>query len=244
MLRGGLREVYVTLKDEELTPDLREPSTPELSARLEDLGIELTEGQTAEINLGLSGWAGEVADALETGFALTIDYGHPAEELYSPKRRRRGTLTTYYRHTQTDAPFKRIGRQDMTAQVDFTSVIESGRRAGLAPLGFTLQRRFLSNLGLGQLQRRLGPIGLAQRAVQANRAGMVDLARLGGLGDFKVLAQGKGVGQPALWGFQPGPEAAALAGELPVPLLTAQHLSLLEGRYSGAEFEFEGLWPV
>ncbi|HJN87558.1 MAG: SAM-dependent methyltransferase [Dehalococcoidia bacterium] len=243
MLRGVLREVYVTLKDGELTPDLREPSTPALSARLEDLGIDLTEGQTAEINLGLSGWAGEVAAALEAGFALTIDYGQPAEELYSAERRRRGTLTTYYRHTQTDAPFRNVGRQDMTAQVDFTSVIQAGRRAGLTPLGFTLQRKFLSNLGLGHLQRQLGSLGLAQAAIQANRAGMLDLARPGGFGDFKVLAQGKGVGQPALWGFAPGPAAAALAGELPVPLLTSQHISLPEGRYIETAVEFEEWWP-
>jgi SAM-dependent MidA family methyltransferase len=203
----------------------------------------LTEGQTAEVNLGLSRWAEEVAAALDTGFALTVDYGHPAEELYSPERRRLGTLTTYYRHTQTDAPFRNVGRQDMTAQVDFTSVVRAGLQAGLTPLGFTLQRRFLANLGLGHFQRQLGYLGLAQTAIQANRAGMVDLARTGGFGDFKVLAQGKGVGQPALWGFQPGPEAAALARELPVPLLTSQHLSLLEGRYPGAEVEFEGLWP-
>ena len=193
--------------------------------------------------MGLAGWAQEVAATLEAGFALTIDYGHPAEELYSPERRLRGTLTTYHRHTQTDAPFRHIGRQDMTAQVDFTSAVTAGRQAGLALLGFTLQRRFLSNLGLGHVQRRLSYLGLDQGAVQANRAGLVDLARPGGLGDFRVLAQGKGVGQPALWGFQPGPEAAALAGELPVPMLTSQHLSLLEGRYPETEVEFEGLWP-
>jgi SAM-dependent MidA family methyltransferase len=244
MHQGRLREIYVTVKGGELTGDLREPSTPALSARLDDLGIELSEGQTAEVNLGLAGWAGEVAAALEAGFMLTIDYGHPAGDLYSPERRYRGTLTTYYRHTQTDAPFRYIGRQDMTAQVDFTSVVQAGRRAGMEPLGFTLQRRFLSNLGLGLLQRRLSSLGLDQRAVQANRAGMVDLARPGGLGDFRVLAQGKGVGQAALWGFQPGPETEALAENLPVPLLTSQHFSLLEGRYPGAEIEFEGLWPV
>jgi SAM-dependent MidA family methyltransferase len=241
--QGQLREIYVTLKGEELTTDLRELSTLALAARLDDLGIELSEGQTAEVNLGLTGWAEEVAAALEAGFTLTVDYGHPAEELYSPERRYRGTLTTYHRHTQTDAPFRHIGSQDMTAQVDFTSVVQAGRQAGLAPLGFTLQRRFLSNLGLSLLQRRLNSLGLDQRAVQANRAGMVDLARPGGLGDFRVLAQGKGVGQPELWGFQPGPEAAALAGELPVPLLTSGHLSLLAGRYPESDVEFEGLWP-
>jgi hypothetical protein len=68
---------------------------------------------------------------------------------------------------------------------------------------------------------------------------MLDLARPGGLGDFKVLAQGKKVGLPALWGFAPSAEAEALVAALPVPLLTPHHLRLLEGRYPHAELEFE-----
>jgi hypothetical protein len=76
---------------------------------------------------------------------------------------------------------------------------------------------------------------------------MVDLGRPGGLGDFKVLTQSKGVDSPELWGFSPSAEAAALADGLPVPLLTPQHLSLLEGRYAvpefQPEFQFEGYWP-
>lgn len=243
--QGRLQEVYVTLNGEELAETLAEPSTPELAARLEGLGIALAEGQTAEINLGLEGWAGEVAAALEAGFVLTIDYGQPAEVLYSSERRRRGTLTTFYRHAQTDAPFRHIGHQDITAQVDFTSVADAGRRVGLEVLGSNTQRQFLLNLGLGDWQRRLASLGLPYRQAQANRTGMLDLVRPGGLGNFTVLAKGKNVALPTLWGFYPSLEAPALAAELPVPLLTAEHLPLLEGRYPQAdlEFEVENLWP-
>ena len=249
--QGSLREVYVGLRGEELVEIIGEPSTPALATRLVDLGIEMAEGQTAEINLGLDLWAQQVAAALDTGFVLTIDYGHRAEELYSPERRR-GTLTTFHRHTQTDAPFRQIGRQDITCQVDFTSVVNAGRRARLEVLGFSTQAQFLSSLGLDQFRRRLASLGLPDSIVQANRAGMLDLARPGGLGDFKVLAQGKGVGQPALWGFGPPGEpapglvggAAELAERVPVPLLTEQHLSVLAGRYPHAAAEFEGHWPA
>ena len=241
--QGKLREVFVTLKDGELATELGEPSTPKLAARLQDLGVELTEGQTAEVNLELDGWAEQVAAALKAGFVLTIDYGHPAAELYSPDRRHRGTLTTFYHHTQTDAPFRHVGKQDMTAQVDFTSVVEAGRRRGLEPLGFIPQGQFLASLGLQDLERRLASLGLPQRVTQANRAGMLDLVRPGGLGDFKVLVQGKGVGEAQLWGFQPSAAASALVSELPVPLLTEDNLQLLEGRYPRAEIDFEELWP-
>ena len=248
---GGLREVYVGLRGEKLVEIIEEPSTPDLADRLEALGVELAEGQIAEINLGLDRWAEQAAAALDQGFVLTIDYGHRAEELYSPERRHRGTLTTFYRHTQTDAPFRHIGRQDITSHVDFSSVAAGGRRQGLEVLGFSTQGQFLSSLGLDHFRRRLASLGMPDSIVQANRAGMLDLARPGGLGDFKVLAQGKRVGQPALWGFGPAGQpawglakgAAELAKQLPVPLLTQQHLSVLAGRYPHAAAEFEGHRP-
>ena len=139
---GQLREVYVAL-DEAAGPAgwvtiTGEPSTPALAARLRERGITLAEGQTAEINLGLDSWAAAVAEALAAGFVLTIDYGREAGELYDPDLRPRGTLTTYYRHVQTDAPLRRVGRQDITAQVDFTSVVNAGWRAGLlSPVSYT-----------------------------------------------------------------------------------------------------------
>jgi SAM-dependent MidA family methyltransferase len=242
--QGRLQEVYVGLEDDALVTSLGEPSTPRLAQRLAEAGVALVEGQTAEINLGLEAWALEASAALDAGFVLTIDYGHPAAELYSPQRRPRGTLVTYHRHVQTDAPLRRIGQQDITAQVDFTAVVNAGRRAGLEPLGFTTQRQFLNNLGLGRLQRRLASLNLTQRKLEANRAALVELARPGGLGDFKVLAQGKNVGQPKLWGFLEQDEAVALLEELPAPLLTPQHLSLLAGRWPQGEPEvaLEELW--
>lgn len=243
--QGRLQEVYVALKGDELAETLGEPSTPELAQRLESLGVELVEGQTTEINLGLEKWAREVTGSLDTGFVLTIDYGHLAADLYSAEVRPRGTLTTYYRHVQTDSPLRRIGRQDISAQVDFTSVIDAGRRSGLEPVGLTTQARFLHNLGLGSWLRQLPSLGLPMREGQANRAGLIDLARPGGLGDFKVMAQTKNVGQPKLWGFENSDEAAELIASLPVPLLTPHHLSLMEGRYPQTEYEIElaELWP-
>ena len=247
---GRLLEVYVTLRDGELATVTAAPSTPMLVARLESLRVELIEGQTAEINLGIDSWARQVAGALEAGFVLTIDYGHQAEELYSAERRLRGTLTTYFRHTQTDSPLRRIGRQDITAQVDFTSAQELGEQAGLDVLGLTNQSRFLGNLGLQIYQERVLQQGLTRRQIQANRTAMMDLVRPGGLGDFKVLAQGKNVGRPELWGFGSSgssgfsKEAEAIARELPVPVLSTGHLPLLESRFPHVEMEFDESWSL
>ena len=240
--RGVLQEVYVTISDEELVSCVSEPSTPALAERLANLRVKLEEGQTAEISLGLEGWAEAVASSLEAGFVLSVDYGAAAEEIYSTERRYRGTLTTFYRHAQLDAPLRHVGHQDITAQVDFTSVVDAGRRVGLEPLGYLSQGEFLGNLGIQRIQSRLASLGLPQRDADANRAGILDLTRRGGLGDFKVLAQAKGVGRSSLWGLEAATEAADLADQISVPLLTPQHLSLLEGSYSTLERQFEDLW--
>ena len=242
---GSLREVYVSLDGGKFAALTGEPSTPLLGQRLASLGVQLVEGQTAEVNLALDGWAQAAAQSLERGFVLTIDYGRPADELYSSADRFRGTLTAYHRHLQTDRPLERIGQQDISAQVDFTTLARAGAQAGLDFLDYTDQASFLHNLGLGRLEQQI-PAGSLRQA-QASRAGMRELAKPGGLGDFKVMAQGKNVGKPDLWGFHRSQHAVNLAAQSPPLSLTAQHLDLLAGRYPAAEFEYEmpwdALWP-
>ncbi|PKB65968.1 MAG: hypothetical protein BZY81_08715 [SAR202 cluster bacterium Io17-Chloro-G4] len=240
MVEGRLSEIYVYQSDGELVAKTGELSDPALEARFKEMDVVFKEGQTAEVNLALEGWAQEVDQALESGFILTIDYGDPASQLYSAEKRFRGTLTTFQNHVQIDSPLRHVGHQDITAQVDFTTLVDAGRRYGIETLGFTSQAQFLGQLGLPGIRQRLRRMNLPQNAAEANRAGMLDLARPGGLGDFKVLAQGKGVGQADLWGFNQSAtvdeRVSDLVEEMPVPLLTDQHLSLLQGRYPSGAF--------
>ena len=228
MEAGRLREVLVTLRDGKLALATGEPSTPALAERLDGLGITLAEGQTAEVNLGLAGWAAEIAAALDQGFVLTIDYGRSAGELYSSAERFRGTLTTFYQHVQTDSPLQRIGRQDITSQVDFTSVVRLGQRAGLEFLDITDQASFLGRLGIREILDRLRTVTPDRVEYAANSRGMLELVDPAGLGDFKVLAQGKKVGNPGLWGFEQSDDARKLMANLPPPTLTHRHLNLGE----------------
>ena len=247
---GRLREVFVTVEGGKLVEALEEPSTPLLADRLSDLGVALEEGQRVEINLSLGEWARSVVASLDRGYVLTVDYGRLAEDLYSSRARPRGTLTTFYHHTQTDAPLRRVGQQDMSAQVDFSSVMRAGEAAGLGTLGFTAQGRFLESLGWERLRERVaglrhGMLSLHER--RANLSGMEDLVRSGGLGDFKVLIQGKNVPAGELWGLASGmpDELGRLLDGLPAPLLGEEHIRLAEGRWPRPEQEFElmELWP-
>ena len=255
LVDGRLREIFVTLGpaatpgESPLALSLDDPSTPALAARLEELEVALAEGQTAEICLELDSWSAASASALDQGFVLTIDYGRTADELYSAQLRPRGALVTYYRHTQTDAPLRRIGRQDITAQVDFTALVNAGRRAGLEPLGYTTQAQFLRNLDLDRLRRRVTSSPLPVAEGVANRAGLLALARPDGLGDFKALVQGKGLpcnfdAPPQLWGLTPSPEVHPLVAALPLPLLSPDHISLPAGwpQPPVQEFELTDLW--
>ncbi len=233
---GEVREVYVTLGDQGLRECLGTPSTPALAARLASEEVGLAEGQTAEVCLEVDAWAREVSSALDRGFVLTVDYGDAAPELYA---RPRGTLTTFHDHVQTDAPLQLVGRQDITAHVDFTAVARAGAAAGLEPLGLTTQRELLQNLGLGAMLAKLRAMGLPQREADANRMGMLDIARPGGMGDFRVLVQAKGVGRPELWGFLPSKAAGAVLEGLPAPLRSPAHVPLMEGAYPHLGMDWE-----
>ena len=244
---GRVREVYVTLCDGAFAEALGEPSTPRLAERLP---ADLPDGFRGEVNLELEGWTDAVARALERGFVLTVDYGDTAGGLYAAPRAG-GTLRCTYRHAPAAGPYARMGEQDITAHVDFTALADGGERRGLAALGYTTQARFLEALGarsfLRVLAARSRDGGMSQREYLANRMGMLDLLRPEGLGGFRVLAQGVGVGSPSLQGFHPsdawrhGLEARMI--RWPVPVATSQHVPLLEGRYPHASFDAEALWP-
>jgi SAM-dependent MidA family methyltransferase len=230
MKDGELNEFFVTLEEGRYRDVLMELSTPALEERLVSLDVTLREGQQAEISLALGPWLEEAARALQRGYIVTVDYGRQAKDLYSEERLR-GTLTSFYRHVQTDNPYQHVGEQDITAQVDFTTPVELGRSLGLRPVALSPQGVFLDNLGIRSFITRLAALGLDQKTRDANRMGMINLIRPGGLGDFKVLVQAKGAPTAGLWGVDRGEEVRWLVEKAPVPLLTGLHMPLLQGRY-------------
>ena len=196
--RGVLKEVYTSHDGTRFVDSPGPPSTTALAGYLEEAGIELVEGQAAEINLRAGEWIKRAASLLESGFVITIDYGLPAKELYSPERP--GTLLCHYRHTINDNPYINVGLQDITTHVDFTSLVRAGRSAGLELTGFTTQKNFL--LGAGVLEEMREVADPADyESVRHNRA-ISELIMPGGMGDtFKVLVQHTGVEKPGLKGF-------------------------------------------
>jgi SAM-dependent MidA family methyltransferase len=203
MREDGLHEVFVAASGDRLSTVEGRPSTVALRQYFDDLGIALEIGWRAEVNLLARNWVAKAVGRLRRGFAILIDYGHPAHELYSVSHSG-GTLTSFSRHTmggpetRASTPWlERPGERDLTAHVDFTTVQRAAETAGAVTLGFLDQTYFLMGL-LDGLD--LGA-GLSPAAQMKQRLALKTLLLPGGLGStFKVLVLGKGVGRPGLKG--------------------------------------------
>ena len=194
--RGSvLREVFVAVGSDGVLGDLEaDPSTPELAARLAAESIELADGQQAEVCLAVDDWVAGAAAGLARGVLLLIDYGHPAVELYDPRRRAAGTLAAYLGHHVGDDPYRSIGRQDLTAHVDVTAVERAAATAGLGHLGTVTQAELLSRLGAGELlvAEQSGP-GASLQAYLETRSALVRMIDPGAMGRFRAMAFGRGL---------------------------------------------------
>ncbi len=201
---SGLQEVYVAWGDDGPVEVLGAPSTPELLAYFDRLGIRLAEGNRAEVNLTAPRWMSQVAGTLAKGFAITVDYGYPAAELYAPLRRA-GTLMCYRRHQAHEDPYSYIGCQDITSHVDFTTLQQVGLESGLEPLFFGPQYRFLMALGFVQKLMEMEARETDPNKARSLRMTLKNLIMPGaGMGEtFKVLVQGKSVGAVQLSCQQP-----------------------------------------
>ncbi|HSD40903.1 MAG TPA: SAM-dependent methyltransferase [Burkholderiales bacterium] len=163
--------------------------------------LALPDGYRTEIGLVARGFVSSVANMLERGVALFVDYGFPRAEYYHPQRRE-GTLMCHYRHRAHGDPFFLPGLQDITAHVDFTAMAEAAHGAGADVLGYATQAQFLINCGLTEVMQRASPEdakAYLPLAAAANR--LTSPAEMGEL--FKALAFGRGV-DAELIGFRAG----------------------------------------
>jgi SAM-dependent MidA family methyltransferase len=141
-------------------------------------------GTTTETHAEAEAFVASLADRLQRGMALFIDYGFPEAEYYHPQRSG-GTLMCHRAHVADTDPLVDVGEKDITAHVDFTGIALAGQNAGLDVIGYTSQARFLLNCGIGEL---LGSATLRER-VDAQK--LLNEHEMGEL--FKVIAFSKGL---------------------------------------------------
>jgi SAM-dependent MidA family methyltransferase len=200
---GELREICVAFDDEQgLHEKLGPLSSPRIAEYFGEQGIALHEDQQAEANLKACEWIEDAGMRLRSGFILTIDYGHPAAELYD-ERHMRGTLLAYQRHRANEDYFHAPGEQDLTALVNFTALDLWGKRSGLVRTGLTSQTNFLLSLARHSNCADLEQAGLSDTEQARMRLLFKTLIHPEGMGEtFQVFAQHKGIESPRLAGFE------------------------------------------
>ncbi len=141
------------------------------------------DGSVTEIHPIAESFVTSLADRLQRGVAILVDYGFPEHEYYHPQRLG-GTLMCHQAHRADGDPLADIGAKDITAHVNFSGIALAAQEAGLTVLGYTSQARFLINCGLVDL------LAAASVAERANAQKLVNEHEMGEL--FKVIALARG----------------------------------------------------
>ncbi len=174
-LARGVTDVHGAFVFEDRATDLRPPFVPP----------DLLPGTTTELHTQARAFVATLADRLERGFALFVDYGFPEAE-YHLAQRVGGTLMCHRAHRADTDPLDGVGTKDITAHVDFTAIALAAQEAGFDVAGYTSQARFLLNCGILDLLR---DASVAERAHAQKLLAEHEMGEL-----FKVLALSKGCG--------------------------------------------------
>lgn len=125
---GSLREVFLA----------QEPAGENW-----DAFRHLPQGQRIESHHAYRDWLDSWRKEWHSGALLTIDYGERAEHLHD--RRPKGSLRAYWKHRRFLGRdiYARFGRQDLTADVNFSDLMAWGDALGWRTAAYTTQREFL-----------------------------------------------------------------------------------------------------
>jgi SAM-dependent MidA family methyltransferase len=146
--RRQWREGRVTARDGALAWEWHAPGA-ELAGHLPQASGELAgvlpDGFMVEVCPAADAWWRAAASRLGRGKLLTMDYGLTDGERLQPERAQ-GTLRAFSRHHPDGDLLSRPGEQDLTADVNFSALMEAGAAAGLRTEGLERQSKFLTEI--------------------------------------------------------------------------------------------------
>mgnify|MGYP005811468001 CR=1 FL=1 len=144
-----IKELYVINYEDKLQfyPDDIVSSELKEFVNKNQIKLKLIDRQIADINLIAAKWIESLSNAIKRGVIITIDYGDTADKLYNPYRMD-GTVTCYYKHTQNNDFFERVGEQDITAFVDFTTLIKYAATSNTEKIALLPQWQYLLLSGI------------------------------------------------------------------------------------------------
>jgi SAM-dependent MidA family methyltransferase len=193
---GGLWELLVGWRDGRFVEAAARPADARLTEWFARRAAALPTGRIAEVNLAMLDWLAKIGRDLERGYALILDYGASAAELYGTDHPERatGTLRAFRGHHVSSDILGAVGHQDLTAHVDLDALADGTRDCGLDVLGRVRQAEFLLGCGLDEAY-------VAARAEADNdwdsalslRAAVRRLLDPQALGGYAAVVLGKGV---------------------------------------------------
>ena len=195
---GQLGEYFVAWDGQQFVWEKNNFSNDHIASRVHALSDSLPDHYSSEINLAMDAWITSVAEFMQQGVVLIVDYGFPEHEYYHMQRDQ-GTLMCHYRHRSHDNPLIYPGLQDITAHVNFTALANAADAAGLHVAGYNSQAFFLIANGLEEM---LQSVDVNDPEYLKLSQQVKTLTMPGEMGElFKVMALSRGHDQ-ILQGFQ------------------------------------------
>ena len=178
---GGIFEVSKKESSKKLRDEVDAISV-EIKRKIED-------GFTSEIRLDFHKWFRSISSLIRKGSMIFIDYGYDRNDFYRPERSS-GNMICHYQNQIIEDPLKNIGRQDISASVDFTQLANSAIEEGFFIDLFTTQSMFLLGeqslnmiMDIEKDEERIMEIQKLKQLVMPNQMGDV----------FKCMVMGKGI---------------------------------------------------
>lgn len=184
----GLKETMICLNKIETELEMKN-STPLINDYFYKIGLLPPISCQGEVNLDAISWLKWISENMEQGYVIVIDYGDLAMNLFT-KEKCNGTIRGFTRHQMTSCLYEKPGEQDLTADVNFTALVEFGKDLGLVTLGLTYQVYFLLGLSILSITSPNELITI-KRLILPEGMG----------GSYKVLIQHKGCSPKTLAGL-------------------------------------------
>lgn len=115
--------------------------------------LTVSEFQT-ELHTSYMPLLSSIEQSLKQGVLLIIDYGCSATDYYY-RNHQNGTMRCFYHHRIHDEPFINIGYQDITCDVQFSTLAQMAMHCGFKLAGYTTQGNFLLGNRIDEIYNKL-----------------------------------------------------------------------------------------
>lgn len=146
----GLEALHVDVSDEDELVETWQPAERELAQAAAPVVDRLPDGARYELAQGLEELVRSVANALDPGVAVFLDYGGTFEDIWGQGSQ--GTLRAFREHDHAEI-LEAPGEVDLTADVDFSRVMGIADALGLREAAYGGQDRLLVHLGMVEIAR-------------------------------------------------------------------------------------------